>query len=317
MSEGWQRDEQMAERKPTQELLELDVGEISLVDVPANEQKFHVIKRHEEPTMADEPTTTEPTTTSDPAAPQAASATPAADGGTPEVIAKTFADLQSDYAELEKAYAEVEKVDAGKAANLLNQMMGLMGQMRSALKAGFGKPPPPGGVTGGTSEKTQKAADDAADDAATIEPPLFSVDAQGGVHFSGEQISKGRIFTQSRTATVKNTMTQLAMLLKEVDPTGLVELLDKLKADLPKDPGFSSAVRPTATGPGLTPPRTNLRKDADGNDIDPEDEVMKMLKNLGARIEKFEKERNPSQSVEDDGDTADVTKQAGMWNGVL
>jgi hypothetical protein len=120
----------------------------------------------------------------------------------------------------------------------------------------------------------------------------------GSVHVAGQQVTKSRKFTEGRTNTVKEVVTQLVNLLNEVDEEAAKAVLASFK-ELPAGKAPLSEVRPTGTA-GTTKGIEDL------------------LTDISKRLETIEKARVPSKSVADDGGTdGEKEVKKSLWSGVL
>jgi len=125
-----------------------------------------------------------------------------------------------------------------------------------------------------------------------------SVLEDGSVVVEGEHLTKARKFTEARTGTVKEVVTQLMNLLNEVDEEAAKSLMASFK-ELPcgKVPG--QEVKPVGTEGG---------------------QIIKQLEAMNAdltkRLEAIETARGGSKGVPDNGTDSRTVKKS-MWSGVL
>lgn len=122
-----------------------------------------------------------------------------------------------------------------------------------------------------------------------------SVLEDGSVVVEGEQINKSRKFTEARTSTVKEVVTQLVNLLNEVDEDAAKALVASFKE------------LPCGKAPESYNPAVGTTKAL-------EQEVAQLTK----RLEDIEKARQPSKSVSGEGGTDRQTNvKKCLWDGVL
>ncbi len=148
----------------------------------------------------------------------------------------------------------------------------------------------------GNKSKETKSADQ----------PILKINTDGSIELSSE-ITKGREVGARSVKKVLQLFGQTAAILKEADPVVFEKALKALaKGDLPKDPGFPSKVRPT---------EPEVAKSV-GDQITAA--VTKAMAPVNEKLEKIEKTRGGSASLEDDGTTeTNVKKSVGLFDGVL
>lgn len=153
----------------------------------------------------------------------------------------------------------------------------------------------------------------------------------GSVVVSGQQVTKGKAFTSSRTNTIKDAAHMLANLLKDVDPAALGEVLDSLKAQLPEGGSVGQQVVPQGTAGGVAMQQGTMNKSegaapavttevAKAADQEPTwvSDIRKSVKGLEDKMATIEKARQPSTAAAQDGtDTNTTGVQKNFWGGVL
>jgi len=165
------------------------------------------------------------------------------------------------------------------------------------------------GMCGAKVTKKEEEAD-VKKDAAPEEEPVVKMMADGTIKISAA-VQKGKTFTSGRTDTLKDAISGLAGILKEVDEDGLNALIDKLKTS--KGAMVDSAVRPVGTKKSVEGEET--KEDTIAKALAP---LVEEVKNVSKRLEDIEKARTPSKSVEGDGGTdGAIEVKKSMWEGVL
>jgi hypothetical protein len=325
----------MAERQAQRRFLALKVGEVSLVDSPANEQEFIVVKRldMEESTMADV-AKVETQAAPAPAATAATTEAPVTKGAegaavvVPVEVTKTNDEnVQKALQQVEQlttaiakmmgaapadaSEAEVEKAKASKATayrkalkecgmgedELDGAMKALMPWMKPAKPGAKDEEPKPGEK--GAKKEVKKSTD--GDSAEEVEMSK-TLDALATA------IQKAKSFTPKREAALKNAIESLSKLLGDMQAPSL--------------PGISNDTDPKNNLPDGAPVPSGLE------DVKKAvEELTKTLKasfetattvtkTLQERVETIEKARNPSTSLEAEGATdKKVTKS--FWANVL
>ena len=232
------------------DMVDLDVREVSLVDKPAILRQFIAIKRLEDTDMGAFETEFFP---SDGASDQKTVAK-GADGNettSPEAATEVAADgTAAETTEVEKAGVSKEALATFK------EWLGKAGKMKGAptdaikaVSALLDKPNVLGDKAGekpeGKKEKTTKA------DEPEASGPQAAVQVfeDGTVVVAGNEVAKGRTFTQRRTDSLKDGISKLLTLLSDVDPESVGKIVESMGStkELPKDPKVPSAVKPVAT----------------------------------------------------------------------
>jgi hypothetical protein len=320
-------------RKAQRRFVELSVGEVSLVDSPANEQEFIVIKRldQEDGDMAD--TNTAVVKTEAGQAPAEASTTDVQKGNevekvpvevnkaATEAVEKAMAQVTELVENIAKAAqgttqdtpadgegdTDVEKANKNPRGMFMKQLKanGVEGDKLEKALAEFDKAFPmfkPGAGTQKPEKSVQKdvnggegeADDGDADITKTLEAIALS-------------IHKAKQFTPKRQEALEKAIGTLQDLLKELGmqkiPTG-----QSPSSTVPAGTMFGASGVATLTK-GIEALSETVAK-ALG-------EVQEVTKALGDRVEAIEKTRQPSTSVDGDGDTDTTTTKKSMWSGVL
>lgn len=300
----------MADRDAKRRFLALKVDEVSLVDSPANEQEFIVIKR-----LATEETTTmgaaaiqQPAPAGAPAAAEA-NVAKVAEGQTtttnPEAVpvqvekaadetsAKVLAQVEKLTEMIAKGFApsapvesDVEK--ANKKAKAKEEMQkklegaGLKGvALEKAVDAALAAEEAP-------TAKAAEPAEGAADEGEAVSKTLEAL---------AEVIQKAKTFTPKREKAMKT----------------LMEDLQKLLSDMSSAPA-TQAPASIVPGSGLS----DIKKALEEVVATMKEHVTTTTKALAERVESIEKTRNPSQSVEPAAAPAKTTEtKKSLWSGVL
>ncbi len=296
------------ELSEARELIGLKVKEVSAVDRAANKRTFLVIKRREEDGMS--------------------------------IFDNDLGDEGFEIVKQEEEEEEEEEEGKKKAADdpaaLTKTMMGFMKKAMTA--AGVDKDEITKALeameklTDSVSKaghdddeeeekeedkKKAKAEDDEEDDdgkpfgnkskeTKSEDQPILKINTDGSIELSSE-ITKGRVAGARSIKKVLQLFGHTAAILKEADPVTFKKALKALaKGDLPKDPGFPSQVRPT---------EPEVAKSV-GDQITAA--VTKAMAPVNEKLEKIEKTRGGSASLEDDGTTeTNVKKSVGLFDGVL
>lgn len=300
-----------------------------MVDAPANEKEFAVIKKKllEEKNMAE--AATQDTTSDD-------AQRVAVDVDSGEFVAKALESVNEIVGRIEsitKSAAKAEgktddtstdDVDVDKADESIQSVLekaGLKGDaMKAAVdnltKAGFDpKKPFPGAKSSDkkkaedkkaeddAKKKTTKAADDASDDASDDDASTDDAIDNTPLTMDGlvDAVAKAAAFTPARVAKLKEAADILKLVLEAIAPNATPKT--RVPAVDQHSLGNATAVLTKA-----------------------DEQVLKAIKNLGGlveglgeRVEGIEKARNASNSVDDDGDTdkGTVDTEKAIWKGIL
>lgn len=302
-----------------QRFLDLDVGEISLVDTPAIEREILVMKRLEEDSMGTETTVTE---------------TQKKDNGGAEVVAVDVGNTSADDAAVTKALGNVASIveniakaagvrmpaadsapasAAGEAADASStedvDTEKAKGNMRGMFKAQLAK----AGISGDAMTKAMAEYDKAFPPFPPAQKTTKNVEPQPSAEELEEQeavkaltlleqaVSKAKRFTPARVAELQKAVEALQKLLAVVDvPQGTSP---KTTAPGSTMFGGSSVQELTKAIEGLT---TSVNKSLEGQAA------------LTERIETIEKSRTPAQALDGEGTaTTTETTEKSFWAGVL
>ena len=315
-----------------QRFTDLTVGEISVVDTPANEVEFLVMKRHEETNMSD-------TQTPEATAPAAANPTSAEAVPQPadESVSKAIGQLRGLIGDVMKAAGvapntEVsvdgeavttapEDVEKGKGFDpraMFEKQLKANGMSGDKLKAAMEKfdksfkPFKPGPDTEPPLSKTKKNAEGESTEGADVEVAtaeeadavLKSLDALG------HAVEKAKRFTPAREEAMKKALESLTKLLGEMTN---VKPGHSPSTSTPGNTSFGAS--------GVRGPLTGVSKALDTMTetfTKALDEVKETQKSLNDRLDTIEKSRTAPQSGGDDTtDGGDSTVKKSFWNGVL
>ncbi len=306
---------------PTQakrRFLKLNVGEVSLVDSPANEVEFLVTKNLEENVMGEQHQNAAERVEIEQAAGGESEVASVlkhvstiveniakavkAEGGqasVPAIVAATpapAADDDEDEADVEKSIA-----DALKAAGIEPTEE----QMKKMKKAGF-DPSQKFPTAKKPLEKTAKAAKPT--ESETAAETVLTIEGLSSL------IAKAKKFTPTREAALKSAVEALKALLEDI-------------SEIPQgtNPGVSpsgtttfgaSGVKDLSSGSNVD---TSKSKDATMADVlKAVQGLAKVVEGLGTEVESIKKARPASESLEAKGGTDTETKKsAGMWSGLL
>lgn len=285
-----------SEDEKVRRILDVDVKEVSLVDRAANLRRFLVIKRLEkDESMGAFETDDERRNTM-----------------TKEELEKAKKMKEEEEEEEKKRKAEEEEEEEKKRKAMEEEEEEKKKAMNPAAVAGIIR-----GLKGAPKEAVDKLVawletkkQDSkekypypAPAKKDMEGVSVAVMEDGSVIVSGQEVSKSKKFTSSRTDTLKQVAMQLMKLIGDVDQDTMKAIVDSLK-ELPEGKSPPSAVRPVGTQKSLE-----------------EEEVLKQLRDenegLKGRVEALEKAKMPSKSVEGNGGTDSQTVKKGLWSGVL
>lgn len=293
-----------------------------MVDSPANEQEFIVVKRlnQEDGDMADENqevTKGQPDgeNSNETTVAKGAEQVPVEVAGS-EAVEKAMAQVTQLVESIAKAAnapkpTETVEVDAEKAADAEKGRPDMRKQFQSELKAA--------GVEGDAMTKAMERYDKAFkpfQPGASAKPPFKKAEKSlegemdEGVQKMLEVLSMGvqkaKAFTPKREEALKAAVETLQELMKELSmqkiPTG-----GSPSTTVPTNPMYGPA-----TTMALTKSIEGLKEILTTK----LDEVQGVAKGLTERVETIEKTAAPSKSVEGDGGT-DTTTQKSFWSGVL
>lgn len=134
---------------------------------------------------------------------------------------------------------------------------------------------------------------------------LVVVKADGSVEINA-QVTKGRkVFTEQRTAMIKDTILNLARVLNDADEEATKAVIDEMKS-LPSNASVASAVQPT--------PARKATKEEDEDEVEKlKGEVTKLTK----RLAEIEGTRQVSKSANAEGTDEKKDVKKSLWSGVL
>lgn len=285
-------------------IVDLDVKEVSLVDRPAIRRTFLVIKREEEDPMGAFTPETEEIRKADGAEDEETKSKAKAKD---EEACK--AKKEEEEEEKRKA-AEAEDEEKKKAKKPDEEMMkamnpraliGLIEGIKGAPKEAVDK------LVGFLESKAKAAKPgDEYPYPKTKSENLVVVKADGSVEINAE-VTKGRkMFTEQRTAMLKDTILSLARMLNEADEEASKAMIEEVKA-LPSNTSIASAVQPT--------PAKKASKEKED-----EDEVEKLkgeVEKLTKRLVEIEGTRPVTKSASEEGTDEKKPVQKSLWSGVL
>jgi hypothetical protein len=204
-----------------------------------------------------------------------------------------------DEQDLNKAKNPQDEEDMQKAMNP-KAMIGLIEGIKGAPKDAVDK------LVGFLESKTKAGGKgDEYPYPKTKSENLVVVKADGSVEINS-QVTKGRkMFTEQRTAMLKDTIISLARMLNEADEDASKAMIEEVKA-LPSNASVASAVQPT--------PAKKASK------ADEEDEVEKLkgeVSKLTKRLAEVEGTRHVSKSASEEGTDEKTKIQKSLWSGLL
>jgi hypothetical protein len=284
--------------KPKQRFVDLDVGEVSIVDSPANESEFVVIKNLNDGDLTEEVGNM-------------------ADTNVKKDMGKTESGNEEQHsAAPEKVSVEVNKANDEAVAKAMGQVTELIGNISKAVGAASAK----NGESAKPVEKSEtdetKTDDIQKGKGESSETPTGEENAEatrtseveksmesllGAMSF---MVEKAKRMTPKREAAMKAALATLNQLAKEMG-------MEEIPVD--SSPGVSTPSGASFGASSITKALTDLTAKLEGALAT----VEETTKSLGERVEKIEKTRMPSQSVEDEGGTDSQTVEKSFWAGVL
>lgn len=325
-------------KSPKRRFVGLDTQEVSLVDSPANEVEFLVVKNTEDQSMSATAAAKKQreveTVEDDDVSSDVSKALAHVDGIVAKIATLVTAksEKQAPPADSDEGDDEsTEETETEKAAKTLKGVLAKCGMdqtmaktVYSSLKAagfdlsskaatgkgGFPFPPKPGkgkGAKGGddepdgdeVKEKTKKAA--AEDDA---DAPLTMANFATAVQ-------KAAAFTPARIEQLKNAQEILKLMLEAVTPGTSPDSSVPAVSSHGNASGVSDLTKPN------TKPSVPTMKSADG-------EIVQLIKSLAGavdglvdRVQAIEKARPGSNAVTEEGGTDTNVAKSSMWKGVL
>lgn len=298
----------MSGNQAKRRFIDLTVNEVSLVDSPANEQEFIVIKRleTEEKIMSAAVAKTEPQTP--PKAAPASTETPVTKdaGATPAVETVPVEVNKSDVsAKVLEQVESIAKAIAGlsgaqpaaqPAAETADVAKAKAETVRKSMKdAGF------------SEEQIAKALGALEEKPAEVKKTEAQPDAEEATAKALDAIAlavqKAKTFTPKREQALKSVVEQLTKLLGDLAPVA-----DSASNTLPAGASLQSGLSEVQKQMGELV--TTLKASFDN--------VQGATKELSGRLEAIEKARNPSQATPPAGNATTETKtEKSFWAGVL
>lgn len=315
----------------------LQVGEVSLVDEPANEKPIIVAKRKEQDMDANT------------AAQAGQGNAPAAESNTGDSVTKNTEVIQVPAEGPEAATEAVTKmvttiVDTLKAAGALKEPEAPSAEGEDVEKGkmppGFLKKMEEDMKKGGMKDDAIKAALSAAkasfgasgiptkksytaEDIETVKNEA----AMEALSQLAQSVNKAKAFTPKRQDELLGVVVKLTGLLNDLgmDPEVIKEAFGA--SGIPATPTVATPKPPMAANPGgVGQPGNSIKKSADGGASDFTEALTKALAplteavgGLNGRVEAIEKARNPSAQPPEGGDgpPVETTKGKSLWSGVL
>jgi len=278
-----------------QRFVELEVGEVSIVDSPANEKEFAVIKNLNEEVgdMAD-------------------------DNVKKSMDEAIEGEAQQDVPE--KVSVEVDKATDEAVAKAMGQVTEMISNISKAVGAATEK----GGESEAKSEGVEKSEKQDGEESteatgdAEVQKDTENADAQEASEDVSEDsvektltalaqaVEKAKRFTPKREAALKVALAQLATLAKEL---GMTEIPVGASPPVSTPKGAMFGASSTGVSKALEELTGKLNEALAG--------VQETTKRLTERVEKVEGTRMPSKSVDDEGGTDMQKTEKSFWAGVL
>jgi len=302
----------------------LDTNEVSLVDTPANEQEFLVMKnKNQESNMADKKNNegvvvsvedTENNENND-----VAKAMEHVNSIVENIAKMTLKTKEGEDQEVDEIKENVEKqndqenesenesecdVEKSSIKSVLSSA-GLEKEMLEKVCASFKKLGlDPNASFPSAKPPVKKSADEDTDDNCVSEDQPMTM--QGFV----DAVSKAAAFTPSRIQQLKQAQEILKLMLESVAPN---------MSPATNVPGMMQHSNPSGTSKLSSPKKMPKISKSENNEIV---EAIKSfegeIKKINERVEAIEKARNPSNSVDDEGVTdSKVEKSNDLWEGAL
>lgn len=287
-------------KAPKKRLTDIDVNEVSLVDRPANEEEFAVVKsvKGEEGTMSATNTETNPEAVAPPTAPAAVPVPPAtepakpvekADEPKPVDPVETASTVSEALSKLTESVSKQYPEDPSKLIEALKKIAEIAAMAVAELEKakggkGAGAYPNPKGYEYGKPMKKG------------VRIQLDSETGEVGID-EVEAVEKGARFTPARAAAIKSAIMSLINIAKEVDESMLPEIAKACGVSGPEKDKMKKSEDDAATIAKLTGEVESLTK----------------------RLADAEKTRVPGNAAPTpEGNATPVKKDAGsIWEGVL
>jgi len=330
-----------------QRLLEIDVQEVSLVDRPANEEQFLVIKRDGggKEAMSDKKDEVKQT-------PQAGVIPPGGDPPTTQPVTKQAptheAILAEKLAAIAKLAGDVSSGAMTMEPDMLEEKLEALQQLSwgvrkpltviNALAKGLNTiiPNAEVGKDDGAKlvEGLRKSADDLAAKAGATVPAKKSITVEfhddGGLEVldSAETVLKGKQFTDARKGAFKEGLMALLKLIKELDPAMADELAkacgaagsQENKSVVGGEPALPSPQAGQEPVKGMTPEEQGQMKASWESALSKNKELEGQLVELTKRLDTLEKARLPGNAAPTDGTAVQKSTDGGrdgMFHDVL
>jgi len=269
--------------KDANEILELFVGEVSVVDKPANLRDFLVVKRrNKEDSMG-----------------QAFQQDPEVDNL--ELVEKLA------WSDLEKAALpdDLKKMIDSAVAWMKKNASAENAPKEAILAATALLSKVAGGKFPGTAPKSKDDDKDKSDDSKDKKKSLLVVGDDGSFEIGGEPIEKGKSqFTKERVDALKNAIAPLIGVYAQVDEAGAKEMVQNLVGET-----LSGEIKWTEK---RVPEPTDIAEQIK-KAMEP---FAEQIKEVGKRVEDLEGSRSAPQSDPGDGDTTDKQKSDNPWDGL-
>jgi hypothetical protein len=307
-----------------QRFIALDVGEVSVVDAPANEVEFLVIKRlnPEEPDMSDKQqenagATGTPVEKSNTAPQTVPVATPVPTGTADvtkamaditalvESVAKAVGAKPAEEADEELKDAEVEKARKGMGAMRKTfreqaKANGMKGDALKAAMASFDKCASMEMELSKTAPAAKGGATPTAGAGASVTPTTDTT--KSALDDLSSAIQKAKMFTPARQEKFNTALAALKAVMDEMTET-----------PQGTSPSTTTPESPTFGASGVEA----LTKKLEGALGSLTEQVTKGLAEIGQRVETIEKARVPGNALPGDGTDTPAPVKKSMWSGVL
>jgi hypothetical protein len=283
--------------QPKRRFLKLNVGEVSLVDSPANEVEFLVTKNLEDQVMGEQQETAERVVVEQPAGESDVASV------LKHVNATGAGDEESEEAHDAEVVDDADVEKSSFAAMMKAAGVKMTPEQMEKLKASGFDPAQKFPTAKKPAEKTTKAK-------ATTDAEAFAETALT-IEGLSSMISKAKKFTPGRIEKLKGAVEALKGLLEEIDsiPQGT-------------NPGVSPG---GSTSFGASGIKESMTSKSVASDEPSMSDVLKAVtglaetvKGLAGKVETIEKARPASASLEAEGGTEKtVKKSASLWGGIL
>jgi hypothetical protein len=277
--------------KAKQRFVELEVGEVSIVDSPANEKEFAVIKNLNEE-VGD-----------------------MADDNVKKNMDESESEAQQDAPE--KVSVEVDKATDKAVAKAMGQVTEMISNISKAVGAATEKSESkPEGAEKSEKQDGEESTEETGD--AEVQKDKENADAQEASEDVSEDnvektltalaqaVEKAKRFTPKREAALKAALAQLTTLAKEL---GMTEIPVGASPPVSTPKGATFGASSTGVSKALEELTGKLNEALAG--------IQETTKGLTERVEKMEETRMPSKSVDGEGGTDTQKTNKSFWAGVL